>query len=820
MFSARHASPLERPLRYGGLAVSDATGRRLSSRLELRQKRLLLLVDDREATYPLRIDPFIQQGSKLAPAVGEIAATSNFGASVAMSSDGTTALVGAPLDSASDADEGAAWIFVKSNGVWTQLGPSLVPNDADNSYHGADFGESVALSADGTTALIGGPGDGNDAQGAAWVFTRSGGLWIQQGTKLIGSGGGNLAACGTSVALSADGNTALIGCPGESNSTGGVWVFTRAAGTWTQQGPVLGGNDENTADNGPQFGRSVALSSDGNTAIIGGSFDGSTDVGAAWVFTRTNGTWTQQGAKLTASDEVGGGSFGWSVALSADGNTALIGGYSDDSHAGAAWVFTRSGTAWTQQGSKLTGGGESGWSVALSSDGDTALIGAPGPHGPGTASVYVLSAGTWALQSGLTGTGEVGQGFFGGGVALSGDGSSALVGGPQSGEGALWAFTGSGGTWTQQGSPLVALASAEAGYAVALSADGNTALVGGPFGGPDNEGEAWVFTRSGSTWTEEADLTSCDGLFGASVALSADGSTALIGCPDDGGFAGSAWVFTRSGTAWTQQGPRLTGGGEDEGGGGGQFGVAVSLSSDGNTALIGAPFDGSDFAGAAWVFTRSGGAWTQDGSKLTGGGEDESGGGGLFGASVSLSSAGDTALIGAPDDGSNEAGAAWVFTESGGTWTQQGAKLTASGADESGGGSEVGFDVSLSADGSTALVGAPFDGSDNRGAAWVFTRSGVSWSQLGPKLTASDEDDTGGGGWFGFAVALSADGNTALVGGPLDTANVTGAAWLFSRAAGGFVQQGRRSPRPARTTPHWEPSWGPPPRCRQTGQPR
>ena len=547
--------PLARALRYGGLAVSDATGRRLSSRLELRQKRLLLLVDDRGATYPLRIDPFIQQGSKLAPAVGEVAATSNFGASVAMSSDGTTALVGSPFDSTSDVDEGAAWIFVKSNGVWTQLGPGLVPDDADNSYHGADFGESVALSADGSTALIGGSGDGNDAQGAAWVFTRSGGLWIQQGAKLIGGGGGNLAACGTSVALSADGNTALIGCPGESNSTGGVWVFTRADGTWTQQGPVLAGNDENTADAGPQFGRSVALASDGNTAIIGGSFDGSSDVGAAWVFTRTNGTWTQQGPKLTASDGVGGSSFGWSVALSADGNTALIGGYSDDSHAGAAWVFTRSGTAWAQQGPKLTGGGEAGWSVALSSDGDTALIGGPGPRGPGTASVYVRSAGTWTLQSGLTGTGEIGQGFFGGGVALSGDGSSALVGGSQSGEGALWAFTGSGGTWTQQGSPLVALASAQAGYAVALSADGNTALVGGPFGGPDNEGEAWVFIRSGSTWTVEADLTSCDGWFGAGVALSADGNTALIGCPEDGSFAGSAWVFTRSGIGLDRAGP-------------------------------------------------------------------------------------------------------------------------------------------------------------------------------------------------------------------------------------------------------------------------
>jgi hypothetical protein len=103
------------------------------------------------------------------------------------------------------------------------------------------------------------------------------------------------------------------------------------------------------------------------------------------VFTRSGGAWTQQGSKLTGSGESGAGDFGYSVALSGDGNTALIGGYKDNSFVGAAWGFTRSGGAWTQQGSKLTGSGESGagWfgvSVALSSDGNTALIGGPGDN--------------------------------------------------------------------------------------------------------------------------------------------------------------------------------------------------------------------------------------------------------------------------------------------------------------------------------------------------------------------------------------------------------------------------------------------------------
>ena len=114
--------------------------------------------------------------------------------------------------------------------------------------------------------------------------------------------------------------------------------------------PKLAPSDET----GPgQFGSSVALSSDGNTALIGADDDNGQN-GAAWVFTRTGATWAQQSSKLTPSDETGAGRFGISVALSSDGNTALIGGYMDNNGVGAAWVFTRAGAAWSQQGPKLT----------------------------------------------------------------------------------------------------------------------------------------------------------------------------------------------------------------------------------------------------------------------------------------------------------------------------------------------------------------------------------------------------------------------------------------------------------------------------------
>src|SRR5204862_148859 len=128
-----------------------------------------------------------------------------------------------------------------------------------------------------------------------------------------------------------------------------------------------------------QFGASVALSADGNTALIGGFADNG-KLGAAWAFTRSGAVWTQQGTKLTGSGETGTGEFGASAALSADGNTALIGGFADNGCLGAAWAFPRSGARRSPQRTKLTGSGETGTgefgvSAALSADGDTALIG-------------------------------------------------------------------------------------------------------------------------------------------------------------------------------------------------------------------------------------------------------------------------------------------------------------------------------------------------------------------------------------------------------------------------------------------------------------
>jgi len=378
--------------------------------------------------------------------------------------------------------------------------------------------------------------------------------FIQQGPKLVGTGYSGSPYQGTSVALSAAGTTAIVGGYSDSNDVGGAWVFTESGGTWTQQTKLVGSGYSGT----PHQGWSVALSGDGTTAIVGG-YNDDNGIGAAWVFTESGGTWTQQ-TELVGSGYSGTPNQGISVALSADGTTAIVGGYNDDNFVGAAWVFTQSDGTWTQQ-TKLVGSGYSGHprqgiSVALSADGTTAIVGG-----------YI---------------------------------DDSLVG-------AAWVFTQSGGTWTQQGSKLVGSGYSGTSYqgqSVALSGDGTTAIVGGP--GDDNfVGAAWVFTQSGGTWTQQTKLVG-SGYSGSpdqgiAVALSADGTTAIVSGQDDNNIAGAAWVFTQSGGTWTQQGSKRVGTGAV---GADVFqGTSVALSANGTTAIVGGNGDNNN-VGAAWVFSR------------------------------------------------------------------------------------------------------------------------------------------------------------------------------------------------------------------------
>ncbi|MFC2111442.1 T9SS type A sorting domain-containing protein, partial [Bacteroidota bacterium] len=190
------------------------------------------------------------------------------------------------------------------------------------------------ISADGNTAIVGGRVD-NSFAGAAWVYTRSSGIWSQQGSKLVGTGAIGNAQQGKSVSISADGNTAIVGGYADMYGAGAAWVYTRSSGVWSQQGSKLVGTG---AIGSAYQGCTVSISADGNTAIVGGYGDNSY-AGAAWVYTRSSGVWSQQGSKLVGTGAIGNAYQGFTVSISADGSTAIVGGHYDNSQTGAAWVF-------------------------------------------------------------------------------------------------------------------------------------------------------------------------------------------------------------------------------------------------------------------------------------------------------------------------------------------------------------------------------------------------------------------------------------------------------------------------------------------------
>jgi hypothetical protein len=394
-----------------------------------------------------------------------------------------------------------------------------------------------------------------------------------------------------------------------------------AQAQFTQQGPKLVGTGAiSGSEGGALQGSSVSVSGDGNAAVVGGEADNSF-VGAAWVYTRSGAVWTQQGPKLVAADFVGQAEQGFSASVSGDGNTAIVGGPSDNNPAvgntGAAWVYTRSDGQWTQQGPKLVaadavGFAFQGFSVSVSGDGSTAIVGGWGDNNfNGAAWVYTRSAGVWTQQAKLVAADAIGPPTQGSSVSLSSDGNTAIVGGPNDNDavGAAWVFTRSDGVWSQQaklvGTDAIGAPPQAQGSSVSLSADGNTAIVGGPTASKFNIGGAWVFTRSGGVWTQQGPKlvgTNIIGSFarqGDSVSLSADGNTTIVGGSTDNSFTGAAWVFTRSDDVWSQQ-AKLVG---TDAVGTGRQGGSVSLSRDGNYAMVGGPFDNSS-AGAAWVYAR------------------------------------------------------------------------------------------------------------------------------------------------------------------------------------------------------------------------
>ena len=439
-------------------------------------------------------------------------------------------------------------------------------------------GYGAAMSGDGNTLAIGAPHESGGAKGingkqsgevygsgAVYVFVRSGATWAQQ--AYVKPANPQMSAeFGHAVVLSADGNTMAVSAYWEANKAtgingdandesipqaGAVYVFTRTGTTWTQQAYVKASNTgeagtEDRFGDGDQFGVSLTLSDDGRTLAVGAISEDSNaagingnqadnsaaSAGAVYVFLRTGNTWAQQ-AYIKASNPDPADMFGYSVSLSADGNTLAVGSYDEGGSprgingppdnmrrgAGAVYVFTRTGTMWAQEAyihaSNAEAGDSLGVMVALSDDGNTLLTASldedclatgVNPQGcdndraadrsAGAAYIFVRTGGKWSEQAFLKASNSGANDWFGSRSALSGDGNTAAIGasledssgrgvdGKQdddaaSESGAVYFFRRNGTSWSQQ--HYVKSANAEAydefGGSVALSRDGRTMVV-------------------------------------------------------------------------------------------------------------------------------------------------------------------------------------------------------------------------------------------------------------------------------------------------------------------------------------------------------
>lgn len=465
---------------------------------------------------------------------------------------------------------------------------------ASNAKGVAWFGNSMAVSADGNTLAVGSVSESSGASGingnqqsttapksgAVYVFVRRGSTWTQEAyVKASNTGAGDWF--GMSVALSADGNTLAVGAFHESSGavgingdqfndaeshSGAVYVFSRIGGAWAQTAYVKSSNSRKDA----VFGYKVALSEEGNTLAVGGYNEGGgartvngdpfdqtrPGSGAVHIFVRTNGVWTQQ-AYLKASNADSGDHFGESVALSRDGNTVAVGAWNESSSAtgvngnendnsaylsGAAYVFVRSGTTWTQAAyvkpSNTGSGDHFGFCVALSGDGSTLIVSSP-----------------WESSNA---------------VGFNGDPFNNLA----NGSGAVYFFALSGSSWAQ--TAYLKASNTEKddsfGLRLVLSTDGNTLVVGstddsasqGLNGNPlDNSasqaGAAFVFVRQGAAWVQRQYLKASNAeafdRFGGGLAVSSDGTSIVVGATGEASGAvgnqadnsapesGAAYVF-------------------------------------------------------------------------------------------------------------------------------------------------------------------------------------------------------------------------------------------------------------------------------------
>ena len=737
--------------------------------------------------------------------------------------EGTTMIVSAPMDNWFD---GAAFVFQRSGSKWaeTQILTAAV------AFYKESFGAPIALQGD--TLVLGGSGSGSKSPpGNAYVYARSGSKWAERQKLTCPSKTcGGESYFGSQLSLSGD--TLLVGAVGERSVgpySGAAYVFTRQKTAWVLQQQLLP-TDIKTQSN---FGWGATL--EGDTAVVGANYSGQLGLPfpSAYVFNRTGTKWTQS-AKLTSANQPRGGGFGSVVLLR--GDTLLVGAPGDSTlqpRAGAVYLFERSGKAWTQKAKLLppTSIYQGFFGGSLAYDGKTLAI--------GSSEVVYVYRGSLVLPD--AGAPDLGPEMSLPSPDISPDQVASDLAQPDSAPVLDGGEEGCSCTVDRPGQAappmllillvslivrlrlhrellaLLALASCAGGCVEAPAEDMSSRTVARSVGvGPKltaiaapkipgntqplgfgsayvhkdwllvgaydyMDGSAFVYQRSGTAWKKQQMLQSSKGTryvprgFGYGVV---QGNHMIISAARDGVKVGSAYYFHYSGSKWVEKQILYA----KDWASNMFFGAPVVM--QGNTLVLGATgivnTHYGQKPGAAYVFALSGTTWKQQ-QKLVCPSSTCSGGA-HFGMDLALS--GNTLLVGSYSEkavGSLATGAAYIYVRAGTTWTLQ-QKLAPKGLAQ-----YDYFGAAGALEGDTAVVGAEGDNTrgQSAGAAYIFERSGTSWTQAA-KLAPNDlkPDD-----WFGGEVLLR--GDVLLIGAYEDSTRgpKAGAVHVYHRSGKAWTRQ-------------------------------
>lgn len=763
-----------------------------------------------------------------------------FGSAVSISGD--TLVVGAPVEASaatgingSQTDNsairaGAVYVFTRTGSVWSQQAYLKASNTNAEDL----FGISVAI--DGDQVVVGAQNEGSSAvgvggnqannsavrAGAAYVFSRSGSVWTQ--TAYLKASNTNAEDLfGGSVGIYF--NTIVVGASRESSnargingnqgnnaaaSSGASYVFVRSGNTWVQQAYLKASN----GDAEDYFGGSVGITE--NTIVIGAQGERSnasgingnqndnslSGAGAAYIFSRTGGTWTQQ-AYLKSSYPRSVAFFGSSVAVS--GDNVVIGSYFEQSvatgingnpasgdtlGAGAAFLFRRTGIAWSQiaylKATNTQGGDEFGRSVAVSDQ--IVVCSAPDEDGGSTGVNGDVSSNT-ATNSGAvyiyeSGGGAIDDHF---GLSVDIDGDSAVVGALDHDHigllsaGKAWVFRRSGTSWAMEDDLVNGTPSAGDRFGVAVAISGNRLVIGADHddeNGKTNCGSVTAYQRNASdgTWRIMGQKLAPDvanANFGRSVAIS-DRHLLVGSIRGDLNF-GKVWDFAwiSEEEFWIQR-PSLVSGARQMGA---LFGFSVAISND--RLVIGSPgqsYEGMPSGGMVSYFKRNtAGAWVADGQTQVMRSQARAGFSvAIHGATAVVGCSGPAGWAGGVDT-PGRVGEAFVVTNNGTVWSAP------TYLDASGFGAGAWFGMSVAIENNLLAVGA-FGNETITGRVRIYEKVGASWNKLQDIYAASEESDNA----FGVSIALS--GDSLLVGGyraDSDWIN-SGMAWVY-RINGGEV---------------------------------